>query len=118
VPRPAAKPKHRGTPHGHEQQTAPSDATGTVELPWYERQLSSDWTTEEVRFFCNWSKELKGLHDVFAGTAVGRLKLLRRARRVYFKLAHKLTVEIRRIKAKRRQKAVPKTQPKPASECE
>ncbi len=62
--------------------------------------LPTHWTAEEVRFFRNWSKELAGLHDVLTNTAVDHLKLLRRASKVYFKLAHKLIEEIRRAEAR------------------
>jgi len=70
-------------------------STHTERPEWYERSLPDHWDEDEVRFFRNWMKELASLHRALTTAAPERLKLLRRARMIYFKLAHKLTVEIR-----------------------
>jgi len=73
----------------------PKGTTGTVKLSWHERPLPAHLTADEVRFFRNWSKELAGLQQVLTSALVDLPKVLRRTRRVYFKLAHKLIEEIR-----------------------
>jgi hypothetical protein len=67
-----------------------------VKLPWHKRALPPDWDAEEVLFFTNWRRELAKLHRVLTCTAIDRLKVLRRARRVYFKLGYTLDERIRR----------------------
>jgi hypothetical protein len=62
---------------------------------WHERKLPNSWDHEEVQFFRNWIKCVASSHKTLAVTAASRLKLLRRARNTYFKLAHKLTQQIR-----------------------
>jgi len=57
--------------------------------------LADHWDEEEVHFFTNWMRGLASLHSALTSAAPDRLKVLRRARKLYFKLARKLTVEIR-----------------------
>jgi len=49
---------------------------------------------EEARFLSNWRNEVSSLHTLLTSVAADRLRVLRRARRFYFKLAHKLADEI------------------------
>ena len=62
----------------------------TAKLPWHLRPLPDDWDADEQLFFRNWMRELARLHDTLMSTAGDRAKLLRRARNIYFKLAHRL----------------------------
>jgi hypothetical protein len=73
-----------------------------VKLPWHERPLPAEWTPEEVQFFRNWSRELACLHATLMSTAAYRVKLLRRARTIYFKLSHRLSEQIRETATQRR----------------
>jgi hypothetical protein len=67
----------------------------TPRVPWNQRPLPTEWSEEEVQFFSNWRNSLKELHAVLIVTASDRLKLLRRARNLYFKLAYRLANQIR-----------------------
>jgi hypothetical protein len=66
-----------------------------VKLPWHDRKLPDNWSAEEVCFFRNWMRELAALNDTLTSTAANRAKLLRKARNIYFKLAYRLTEQIR-----------------------
>src|SRR5262249_49065939 len=72
---------------------------GTPKVPWHERPLPTHWTAEEVQFLRNWARELARLNDTLLSTAGDRFKLLRRARSIYFKLAHQLSIQLRPIRA-------------------
>jgi hypothetical protein len=67
----------------------------TVKVPWHERKLPDDWSEDEIRFFRNWMRELASLHDALVSAAGHRVKLLRRARGIHFKLAYKVNEQIR-----------------------
>lgn len=67
----------------------------TVKVPWHQRKLPDNWSDEEIRFFKNWTRELASLYDVLTTTAANRPKVLRRARKIYFKLGRKLDLQIR-----------------------
>jgi hypothetical protein len=66
-----------------------------VKLPWHERKLPDHWEADEIALFRNWTKELEALHGTLLSVAGNRLKVLRKVRRIYFKLAHRLTEKIR-----------------------
>lgn len=68
----------------------------TVKLPWHKRALPPDWDAEEILFFSNWRRELAKLHRILTTIAFDRLKILRRARKVYLKLGYTLNEQIRR----------------------
>ena len=59
-------------------------------------RLKTSLNDEEILFLTNWRKEVSDLHALLTSVAAERLKILRRARRFYFKLAHGLTEQIRR----------------------
>jgi hypothetical protein len=66
-----------------------------VKLPWHDRKLPDDWDADDVAFFRNWMKELEASHRTLLSVAGDRLKVLRRVRRIWFKLAFRLTEQIR-----------------------
>jgi hypothetical protein len=68
----------------------------TGKSAWNERKLPDHWDKDELQFFANWMRGLASLHGALTLTAAQRLKLLRRGRRIYFKLAHQLTEQIRK----------------------
>ena len=68
-----------------------------VKQPWQKRPLPPDWGAEEILFFTNWMRELSKLHRILTCTAVDRLKILRRARKLYLKLGYSLNEQIRRV---------------------
>jgi len=76
--------------------------SSATKLPWHERKLPDDWDADEVAFFRNWMKALATLHDTLTSTAVDRVRLLRKARHIYFKLAYKLNEKIRETATKTR----------------
>jgi hypothetical protein len=68
----------------------------TAKLPWHMRKLPDHWDADEVKFFRNWMRELASLHDKLLSIAGDRIKPLRRARTIYFKLAYQLRDPIRK----------------------
>jgi len=91
-PRQAGQTQRTAGQSGSESR---SGTATTVKVPWHERKLPDDWSEDEIQFFKNWVRELASLHDALTTTANDRFNVLRRARNIYFKLAHKLDLQIR-----------------------
>jgi hypothetical protein len=77
-----------------------------VKLPWHKRSLPADWTPEEVQSFRNWSRELASLNNTLTSAATDHAKLPRKASHIYFKLAYRLTEQIRETATQARGNAV------------
>ncbi len=85
------------TRHAPFTPTVSNAQSSNTKLPWHERNLPDHWDADEVRFFRNWMKELAALNDTLTSIAADRAKLLRKARRIYFKLAYKLSEQVREL---------------------
>lgn len=64
----------------------------------HHKRIPAQLDEEEVRFLTNWRNEVSSLHTILTSVAAERLRVLRRARKFYFKLACELRDHIRKTR--------------------